>query len=107
MNHDTDLMEMLMDAIFQAEEWRRISVNDPMILEANQAFASVLNRARKFLPGHLLTELEEANTWCSGASEYAAMLYGVYVADTLRAAALKPESISKLISERTQQKEAV
>lgn len=101
MTTELGIMDDVMCAITQTDEWQRIQLKDPRILEAEKELNRVLVQVRPFLPGNLMDELENsARGSIATAYGEVGILYGIHVADAIHAVAAKPTLLSRRIMER-------
>ena len=94
---DLELMNELMGAISQTGEWERIEVTDPQVKEADKRHTAVLNKVRDLIPADVYAELEDATLSYAFAIKDSAILYGIRVADAIRAMAADPVALSQYV----------
>lgn len=94
MKNELKMMEEVMYAITQMEEWERIKLEDPQIKDAEGELAEAIAHIRPFVPVELINKLEDASGPIAAAYGYAGILYGIQVADAIHAVAAKPTALS-------------
>lgn len=94
-------MDQIMNAVVQTDEWFDIQENDPGIKRADEAYHQVLDKLRPLITHELEDELGTAVAGLLSAQETPAILYGLSVAETIRAASANPTAVSKRMLERT------
>lgn len=101
MTTELEIMDELMNAVTQTDEWKRIQLQDARILEAERELYGVLEQVRQYIPAHLMAELEDAMCGAVPAAYGdVGILYGIQVADAIHAVAAKPTLLSRHIMER-------
>ena len=95
------LMDDLMQAIVQTEEWESIQENDPEIKRSDRQLVSTLQEVSGFIPREMYIKIEEAVYGYSNAVSNAAMLYGMRVLEAIRDVSARPCDLSRHVMERT------
>lgn len=90
MDKHMELMDRIMGALFNSEEWDRITMNDPRICAITERVYKVMERLQSIVPYELYSELEDAIGHAETAYSDAGILFGIHVADTLRQTAANP-----------------
>lgn len=94
-------MDEIMTSIIQTTEWFDIQENDPGIKRADEEWHQVLEKLK---PRMTLKEVDELGMAVAGllsAQENPAILYGISVAEAIRAASVDPTAVSRRVLERT------
>ena len=105
MNKETlqtglEIMDDLMSAITQTEEWERIQLEDPQIREAEAKLELELKNVSHFVPFEVFAPLEDCVRNAAYVYADAAILYGIQVADAIHAVSSKPSLLSQHILDR-------
>lgn len=100
MQKKLKIMDDIMCAVTQTEEWDRIQTSDPAILEANKETRELLELIRPAISDDLLYRLDDAISGQFCAYVDAAILYGIQVADAIHAVSENPEALSYHVMER-------
>lgn len=95
-----EIMDELMGAITQTDEWIRIQMEDPQIKKAQAALDLAIRNVSHFVPEEVYKPLEDSATNAVSAYADAAILYGIQVADAIHTAASKPDALSQHILNR-------
>lgn len=95
------IMDELMQAVVQTDEWEDIQENDPEIKQADRELVSTLQELKKVVPPELYFKIERVAYEYSNAVEYAAMLYGIRIANAIRDVSARPFDLSRHIMART------
>ena len=93
-------MADIMGGIEQTDEWRDIQMNDPGVKAAHSRWDQALESAKAYLPQTLYNELSDAN--CGEVAAYCdvAILYGMRVAEIIRAVSTNPAEMTRYWLER-------
>lgn len=97
---DLELMNELMGAISQTGEWEHIETTDPQVKEADKRYTAALEKVRDLIPADVYAELEDATLNYAFAIKDSAMLYGIRVADVIRAMTGNPIALSQYVVDR-------
>lgn len=102
---ELNIMDKLMQSVTETKEWYDIQQEDPQIKQAQDKFYDALDEAGATLPGDLRLKLEDA--FFDGTTAYsdAAILYGIHVADVIRAVTASPVELSAYALQRIEQME--
>lgn len=92
------LMDELMQAVAQTEEWESIQGSNPEIKQADRELFGLLKGA---VSGEQYIEIESAILGYANAVSTAAMLYGMHVVDVIRDVSARPCDLSRHVLERT------
>lgn len=93
-----DLADQLMEAIRQTDEWERIWMEYPGVVEAKARLDEVMERVDAQIPTELVNELWEAMGKLDWANECASVLFGVRLAFSVAKAMGDPVEFSKCVS---------
>ncbi len=96
--NDFDLAYQLMEAIRQTDEWERIWMEYPDVVEAKAKLDAVMERVSARIPGELVDELWEAMGKLDWASECASVLFGARLACSVTKAMKDPAEFSGCVS---------
>lgn len=96
----TITMDQIMNGITQTDEWFDIQGSDLGIKRADEKYHRMLDKLKPLITPELEDELEMAVAGCLSALESPAILYGISVAETIRAASANPAAVSKRMLER-------
>ena len=94
------LMNKIMGAVTQSEEWQEIQMRDPAIAAADARFSAAMEQAKAVIPRELYSELSDAHTAALLATGDAGVLFGVHVADVIRDVAAGSADLSRYVLER-------
>lgn len=97
MSKSCEIMNEIMGAIIDTEEWRRIQYSDPMIQKTERELKSLLEQVGS---PELEIKLSDACSEFSSAIADAAILYGIQVANAIRIAVDDPSIMSRFYLER-------
>lgn len=100
MQTELEIMDELMGAITQTDEWERIQLTDPQIKEAEAELDLAIKNISHFVPKEVYGSLEDCARNAAFAYINAAILYGIQVADAIHAVAAKPNALSQHIMDR-------
>lgn len=95
------IMDELMQAIVQTEEWESVQQNDPEIRIADQVLSEMLSQIESIVPRKLYCEITDAVYGYGSAIGSVAILYGMHVADAIRDVSTRPYDLSRHIMIRT------
>ena len=101
------LMDDIMDAVTQLDEWMETQQKDPRITYADNRWCTAIEQAMALLPRELYDELCEAHSSEVAATGDAGILFGIHVADAIRDVASRPMDLSRHIQNRIRRKEAL
>lgn len=90
MDYRMELMDRIMGALFNSDEWNRILMSDPRICTATKRVSMLMDRLQSIVPYELYSELEDAIGHSETAHSDAGILFGIYVADTIRQTVANP-----------------
>lgn len=93
-----DLAYQLMEAIRQTDEWERIWMEYPGVVEAKAKLDAVMERVSTRIPGELVDELWEAMGKLDWANECASVLFGARLALSVVKAMKDPAEFSEFVS---------
>lgn len=94
------LMDDIMGALNQADEWQEIQKKDPMITSADNHFNALAEQAKALLPEKLYDELYDAHFSVVSAMCDAGILFGIHVADAIKDVASRPADLSRYVLNR-------
>lgn len=94
-NKNLALMNDIMGAVTQTEEWQEIQMCDPAIVAAEARFSAAMEQAKAAIPGELYSELSDAHTAAILAIGDVGVLFGIHVADAIRDVAARPLDLSR------------
>lgn len=94
---DLELMIELIEGISQTREWMRIEATDPLIKKAGKRHTAALNKIRDLIPADVYAELEDATLDYAFAVKDTSILYGIRVANVIRAMAAEPAALSQYV----------
>lgn len=97
-----DLMDCIMDAITDSEEWLEIQMHDPMAVDAANRFNAALEQAKDLLPREIYNKLSDVYMSGVVAAGNSGILFGLHVADVIRDVASRPADLSRHIQKRIQ-----
>lgn len=100
------LMDDIMDAVTQLDEWMETQQNDPRITTANNRWCTVIEQVKALLPRGLYDELCEAHSSEVAATGDVGILFGIHVADAIRDVASRPTDLSRYILKRVKEMSA-
>ena len=100
-NFDVALMDDLMDGITQTDLWNQIQQTDPMLLEADKQLDDALAAVKTKCTDEELKAISDAASAYGTALDYAAIMYGIHVADTIRSVCANPSDVTRYIMQRT------
>lgn len=106
MDNHMELMDRIMSALFNSEEWNRITISDPRICAKTKRVAQLMERLKGMVPYELYSELEDAIVHAETAYSDAGILFGIHAADTLRQTAANPAVYSDYWLKLVPQQEA-
>ena len=95
------LMDEIMGAVIQLDEWQDIQLHDSRIASATARMSAALKQVENLLPLELYNELCEASSEETAYTSNAGILFGIHVADAIRDVASRPADLSRHILERT------
>lgn len=96
MDKNMDLAYQLMEAIRQTDEWERIWMEYPRVVEAKTRLHEVMEK----VPYELVDELWDAFCNLDWANECACVLFGVRLACSVSRAAADPAGFSSYARQR-------
>lgn len=96
-----ETMDKIMGAVTQSDAWLDIQSSDPDIQLAEKKYNQVMGNVSACISSDLKEELNEAVFGCINALERPAILYGIFLVDTVRAVASNPTALSKFMMKRT------
>lgn len=99
------LMDEIMGAITQTDEWCMIQDNDPRVVAADKALGERLAALRPNMSHDEYDSLESAVFGAQTALADAAILYGIHVADTIRDVSSRGPALSQYIMDRMEEKQ--
>ena len=97
---DLEIMDELMGAITQTDEWQRIQMEDPQIKKAQAELDLALRNVSHFVPVEVFKPLDDSVANAVFSYVDAAILYGIQVADAIHTAASRPSDLSRHVMER-------
>lgn len=102
MNRDTNvrLMDELMGALTQSDWWMKERDQNPEIQAAENRLSEALEAINGAVAPDMIGRIEDAAYSYTTAVEYAAILYGIHIADAIRDVAARPADLSRYIRER-------
>ena len=95
------IMDELMQAIVQTDEWESIMENDPEIRRADKELVTILKELKSVISPELYSKIEWSIYDYSNAVECAAMLYGIHVINAICDVSARPYDLSRHIMVRT------
>ncbi len=98
MDKNMDLAYQLMEAIRQTDEWERIWMEYPGVVEAKAKLDEVMERIDAKIPTEWVNELWEAFGALDWANECACVLFGVRLACSAATAMADPTAFMKKIA---------
>jgi len=93
-----ELARQLMEAIRQTDEWERIWMEYPGVVEAKTKLDAVMERIDAKIPSELLNDLWDAMRELDWANECACVLFGARLACSVSKAAADPEGFSRHVA---------
>ena len=99
---DLDLMDEIMDVVSESAGWCHIQKNDPRIQEAETEIQEHINWIKNYVSRKDALQLEDLICDSEAAVAYAAMLYGLHVADVLRTLSASSLKLSQQVFNREQ-----
>lgn len=100
MDKNMDLAYQLMEAIRQTDEWGRIWMEYPGVVEAKAKLDEVMERIDAKIPTELVNELWEAFGALDWANECACVLFGFRLSCSITRAAADPAGFSSYARQR-------
>jgi len=100
MKKQLEIMDDIIGAISDTNEWRRIQMEDPSILAAEEKVGGILDRVKPLIPRELFMQLSDAITEVGTAYHDPAILYGIQVAQAIHDVVLNPTALSRHILNR-------
>lgn len=97
MDKNMVLAYQLMGAIRQTDEWERIWMEYPGVVEAKARLDEVMERVDAQIPTELVNEPWEAMGKLDWANECASVLFGVRLACSVTKAMKEPAAFSKYV----------
>lgn len=94
------MMDEFICSLVEGNEWIQIMLTDPWICTATAEKDELLEKARAVMSQQAWLDLEAAINNLSCAVTNAAILYGIHVADSIRAISACPELVSKRVVDR-------
>lgn len=95
------LMDSLMQELVQTEEWENIKTKNPGVAAAARELRALLQKLEGIVPHRLVMEIEDAVCSCTSANDFAAILYGIRVAEAIRDVSARPNDLNLHIMRRT------
>ncbi len=95
-----DLAYQLMEAIRQTDEWERIWMEYPGVVEAKAKLDAVMEQIDAQIPTELVNELWEAFGELDWANECACVLFGFRLSHSITRAAADPAGFSSYARQR-------
>lgn len=95
-----NLMDSILDAITETDEWRDLQMRDPMAAAARNRLEAALEQVKPLIPVELYIELSDIYTAGIVAAGYSGILFGIHVADAIRDVASRPADLSRHILKR-------
>lgn len=90
-----ELAHQLMDVIKQTDEWERIWMEYPGVVEAKAQLDAVMKRVSARIPSEMVDELFDAMGKLDWANECASVLYGIRLASSVSAMIKNPSEFSR------------
>ena len=106
MNKELEIMEDIMSAVTQTSAWQEAQEKDALVKRAWEKLDPLMEQARGYLPQGLWFRLENAVNGVSAAHGDAGILFGIHVADAIRAVTACPGALSHHIAARVKQQKA-
>lgn len=100
MDKNMDLAYQLMEAIRQTDEWERIWMEYPGVVEAKDKLDEIMERIDAKIPTELVNELWEAFGALDWANECACVLFGFRLSCSITRAAADPAGFSSYARQR-------
>lgn len=103
MDKSVKLVDELMNAIIQTDEWNEIQLNDPDIAEKSERLNRLLDQLRDAAPpelADLVGELEGAALDAACSYIAPAIMYGLHIADAIRDVSSRPWDLSRYVMQR-------
>lgn len=95
-----DLMDCIMDAVTESNEWLELQMHDPMAIDAANRFDAILGQVKDLLPREIYGKLSDAYMSGVVAAGNSGILFGLHVADAIRDVASRLADLSKYILKR-------
>lgn len=92
--NNMELARQLMEAVRQTDEWERIWMEYPGLLEAKAQLDEAVRQVSAYAPEEVMTTLWETMAALNRANETACVLYGVRLACSVAGAMADPEGFS-------------
>ena len=106
MQKELEIMDEIMSAVTQTDAWQEVLQKDELVKKAWAELNPLMEQARNYLPKDLWVRLEDAACAISSAHGDAGILFGIHVADAIRAVTTCPGALSHHIVARLEQQEA-
>lgn len=106
MNKELEIMDEIMSAVTQTDAWQEAQEKDALVKRAWEKLDPFMEQARGYLPQGLWFRLENAVNGVSAAHGDAGILFGIHVADAIRAVTACPGALSHHIAARVKQQKA-
>lgn len=103
MDKSVKLVDELMNAIIQMDEWDQIQLRDPDIARKSARLNSLLDRLKASAPpalADLVGELEGAALDAACSYIAPAIMYGLHIADAIRDVSSRPWDLSRYVMQR-------
>lgn len=100
MKKELKIMDNIMGAIVDSEEWGYIQLNDPQIQMAKNALKELLEQIRPLVPTGVADSLYDACLSVVTAYSDAAIIHGIHVSNSIHMVAADPTALSRYVAER-------